>query len=143
MKKNRTHRTGQRGFTLLEILITVIVAGILAAMFVEFMGTSMIRSAEPLISAKEGFSLSEVMEKMTADYKFLLTTDITPLQTFKTHVENGNVVANDPYFGEYTPQTQYIDFQGGSEVVDTSGDNRTLKVTLTHGDQTLVALFTK
>jgi len=136
-------RTRQEGFTLLEIIITLIVAALLGTMLIQFMGTSMIRSADSVVLVQEGFSLNQVMEKMTADHKKLLAEDSTPLQTFKSHVENGNVVSNDPYFGEYSWQTGYIKFSGGSEVADISGDNRILKVTISHGNQSLAALFTK
>jgi len=137
------NKQGQEGFTLLEIIITIIVAALLGTILVQFMGTSMIRSADSVVIVQEGFSLNQALEKMTADYKKLLAEDSTPLQTFKTQVENGNVVGNDPYYGDYSWQTGYIKFQGGSEVADTSGDNRILKVTITHVNQSLTSLFTK
>jgi prepilin-type N-terminal cleavage/methylation domain-containing protein len=134
---------GQGGFSLLEIIVTIIVASILGAILVQFVGTSMIHSVEPVIMAQEGFSLSNVMEKMTADYRRLFMVDQTPLETFKTYVENGNDSNNTPYYGQYSIQTQYILFQGGSEIVDTSGDNKVLKITITDGGQSLTSLFVK
>jgi prepilin-type N-terminal cleavage/methylation domain-containing protein len=134
---------GQKGFTLFEIVITLVVAAILATLFMQFMGTSLSRSTEPLVKVQEGLSLGEVMEKMSVDYKSLLATDSNPLDTFKSHVENGNIVGNTPYFGSYSIETKYISFTGGTEVEDTSGENRVLKVIIGAGDQTLVALFTK
>jgi prepilin-type N-terminal cleavage/methylation domain-containing protein len=133
----------QKGFTLIEVIITLVVAAILGTILVQFMGTSLTRSAEPVIMVQEGFSLSEVMEKITAHYKYLLATDSNPLTNFKTDIENGNVSENTPYFGDYSIQTAYITFSGGSEVLDTSGDNRVLKVIIYKGDQSLAALFTK
>ncbi len=91
---------------------------------------------------QEGYSLGQVMESMTADYKRLLITDETPLTTFENNVVNGNVPENDPYYGTYTVQTGYILFSGGNEVSDTD-ENRILKVNITNSDQSLVALFTK
>jgi prepilin-type N-terminal cleavage/methylation domain-containing protein len=134
---------GQRGLTLLEIILTLIVASILGAVLVQFMGTNMIRSAEPVLLTQEGFYLSQVMETMTADYKRLLVQDGTPLQTFKTYAENGNIEGNTPYYGQYSIQTQYISFQAGTEVPDLSGNNKILKVKVSHGDQSLTALFTE
>jgi prepilin-type N-terminal cleavage/methylation domain-containing protein len=133
----------QKGFTLIEVIITLVVAAILGTILVQFMGTSLTRSAEPVIMVQEGFSLSEVMEKITAHYKYLLATDSNPLTNFKKDIENGNVSENTPYFGDYSIQTAYITFSGGSEVLDTSGDNRVLKVIIYKGDQSLAALFTK
>jgi prepilin-type N-terminal cleavage/methylation domain-containing protein len=134
---------GQRGLTLLEIIITLIVASALGAMLVQFMGTNMIRSTKPVVMAQEGLYLNQILEAMTADYRRLLATDGTPLQTFKTYAENGNIVGNTPYYGQYAIQTLYIAFPAGDEVADISGDNNTLKLTISHGDQSLTALFTK
>ena len=133
----------QKGFTLIEVVITLVVAAILGTILVQFMGTSLTRSAEPIVMVQEGFSLSEVMEKMTAHYKYLLATDSNPLTNFKDDIENGNVAENSPYFGDYSIQTAYITFSGGSEAPDTSGDNKILKVIIDKGDQSLATLFTK
>ncbi len=133
----------RKGFTLIEVLITLVVAALLGTILVEFMGTSLKRSAEPVIMVQEEFSLSEVMEKMTADYKRLLITDNSPLENFKSFIENGNVEENVPYYGQYSIQTAYIAFQEGNEVADTSGKNRILKVVITSGVQSLTALFSK
>ena len=136
-------RCKYKGFTLLEVVITLVVAAILATILMQFMGTSLSRSAEPLVMVQEGLAMSEVMEKMTADYKKLLATASMPLETFKSHVENGNIAGNTPYFGNYDIDAQYISFSGGTEVDDTSGENRILRIIIGSGDQTLVALFTQ
>ncbi len=136
-------RPDQKGFTFLEIIITLVVAAILGTILVQFMGTSLTRSAEPIVMVQEGFSLSEIMEKMTAHYKYLLATDSNPLTSFKNDIENGNATENTPYFGDYSIQTAYITFSDGDEAPDTSGNNRILKVIINKGDQSLAALFTK
>jgi prepilin-type N-terminal cleavage/methylation domain-containing protein len=137
-------RLEQKGFTLIEVIVTLVVAAILGTILVQFMGTSLTRSAEPIIMVQEGFSLSEVMEKMTAHYKYLLATDSTPLKNFEIDIRNGNLPENTPYFGDYSIQQPiYITFSGGNEAPDTSGDNRILKAIISKGDQSLAALFTK
>ncbi len=134
----------KQGFTLLEVIITFIVAAILGTIFLQVMGTSMQQSYEPVIMVQNGFSVNEIMEKMNAHYRNrLLTSTSNPLADFKSDVENGNVIANTPYFGDYTYQTQYIKFSGGNEVADASADPRILKITITHGGQRLSAIFTK
>lgn len=136
--------TDKHGFTILEVVVTFIVASILGAIFLQLMGTSMQQSYQPIQMVQQGFSVNEIMEKMNAQYrKRLLTSTVNPLDDFKTDVENGNVISNDPYFGDYTYQTQYIMFSGGNEVADISPDPRILKVTITHGDQRLSAIFTR
>jgi prepilin-type N-terminal cleavage/methylation domain-containing protein len=134
----------KQGFTLLEVIITFIVAAILGTIFLQVMGTSMQQSYEPVSMVQDGFSVNEIMEKMNAHYRNrLLTSTSNPLADFKGDVENGNVIANTPYFGDYTYQTQYIKFSGGNEVADASADPRILKITITHGGQRLSAIFTK
>ena len=133
----------KEGFTLLEVIITLVVAAILGTILVQFMGTSLKRSTEPVVMVQEGFSLSEVMEKMTAHYKYLLATDSNPLAHFKEDIENGNMAQNTPYFGDYSIKTAYINFSGGNETPDTAGENKILKVIIDKGDQSLAALFTK
>ena len=134
----------KQGFTLLELIITFIVAAILGTIFLQVMGTSMQQSYQPVSMVQDGFAVNEILEKMNAHYRYRLLTSISnPLADFKSDVENGNVTANTPYFGDYTPQTQYIKFSGGNEVADLSADPRVLKITITHGGQRLSAIFTK
>jgi len=138
--------TKNQGFTLLEVVITLIVGSILGAILVQFMGTSMKNSFEPVIMVQDGCGVYEIMEKMNADYKMrLLTSTVNPLDEFKTVVENGWNIANTPYFGSYTVVTKYITFNIGNvenAAPDPSSDPRVLKVIITHGGQSLTALFT-
>jgi len=133
------------GFTLLEVVITLIVGSILGAILVQFMGTSMKNSFEPVIMVQNGYGGHEIIEKMNSDYKMrLLTSAVDPLFDFKNDVENGNVIGNVPYFGEYAWTTKYITFTGDVEdTLEDATELRVLKVTITHGGQSLTALFTR
>ncbi|BBO66986.1 hypothetical protein DSCA_09160 [Desulfosarcina alkanivorans] len=129
-------RPDDSGFTLIEIIITLTVAAILSVMLVQFMGTSISRSTEPALSMQEGMALQAIMENMNADYKQLLLTATSPLDTFKARVAAGSygtcaVVAND-----------YIKFEDNSEAAcDT--DCKLLKVTISMGDHSLTSLFAR
>ncbi len=134
------------GFTLLEVVITLIVGSILGAILVQFMGTSMKNSFEPVIMVQNGNGAYEIMEKLNSDYKMrLMTSTVNPLGDFRTDVINGMLPLVDPVIGHYTVVTKYITFTGGVENVapDPSSDPDVLKVTITHGGQSLTALFTK
>jgi type II secretory pathway pseudopilin PulG len=133
----------EKGLTLLEIIVSIILASIMGAMLVQFMGTSMIKSAKPLARLQQNLTLNDIMENITADYKKLLMDNSTPIATLKGYIDSGNVVGNTPYYGNYTPTTNYILFNGGNETNDGGGTNRLLKVTLTSGDQSISCLFTK
>ncbi len=133
------------GFTLLEIIITLVVAAILGTAFIQFMNTGLIRSVEPVTLVQKTFALNQLVEEMTADYKNLLDTDPDPLATLKTYIDNGNNVASTPYYGPYSPSTEYIQFSGGNEITDVSGDDRILKAVIasTSNNQSLTVLFTE
>ena len=146
MKKKSSLLTKNKGFTLLEVVITLIVGSILGAILVQFMGTSMKNSFEPVIMVQNGNGVNEIMEKLNSDYKMrLMTSTGDPLEDFKGAVEAGNLPASAPYyFGEYGWATKYITFIGGAEdAIEDATELRVLKVTITYGGQSLTALFTK
>ncbi|MFH2219338.1 MAG: type II secretion system protein [Pseudomonadota bacterium] len=137
--------TSCRGFTLLEIIMTLVVAAILGTILVQYMSTGLTRSTEPITQVQKTYSLNQIIEFMTADYKKLLETDSDPLVTLQTHIQDGNDSAKDPYFGEYSQQTGYIKFPvtGGSEMADATGDNNVLKAVISSDNQSITVLFTK
>ena len=57
-----------KAFTLIEVIITLIVLAILAAMMVPFFGTSFTKSAAPVSRLNKSLTLGAVMEKITAEY---------------------------------------------------------------------------
>lgn len=133
----KPRREDQSGFTLIEIIVTLTVAALLSVMLVQFMGTSISRSAEPLLSMQEGMTLQGIFENMTADYKQLLLTDNTPLDTFKTRVESG-------FYGTYTLiDSKYILFDTNLAEAACSTNCMILKVTISSGDHSLTSLFTR
>ena len=132
----------QRGFTLIEVIATLTVAAIFAAMFASYMGSNLTGSVAPLIRVQNAYVVNSIMENMNADYKKLTYSDATPLPTFKTHVTNGNNQASTPYFGTYTLlYNNYVTFNGSD--VETLGGTNVLKVTISVADQRATALFTK
>ena len=147
MKTKSWSNFKNQGFTLLEVVITLIVGSILGAILVQFMGTSMKNSFAPVIMVQDGNGVHEIMERMNSDYKMrLMTSTVDPLDEFKTAVDNGWDSANTPYFGAYTVATRYIIFNAGNAEADAPAPPPTpdvLKVTITHGGQSLTALFTK
>ena len=143
MKSKCKSFTGQSGFTLLEVIVTLIVASILGAIFLEFMGTTVLKSYEPINMTQSSLDVNEIIERMNADYRKHLLLSSDPLAAFKTDVENGNTPSPLPYYGDYSVQTSWIQFSGGTEQADISGQNRVLKVKVTAGNRSVTALFTK
>lgn len=65
--KNKS-KNRQCGFTLIEVIITLVVLAILAAMVASYFGTSIFQSSTPVSRLKAAGKLNAVMEKITADY---------------------------------------------------------------------------
>jgi len=140
----------QEGFTLIEIIVTIIVAAILGAMFLQVMETNVTGSVEPLTRVKDVYALNEVMERITADYKRLLSEENT-LETIKATIGTTGTDVTSGVYGTYSVRyNDYIKFSGPDseglyreEVDDGSGGKKVLKVTLSVSDQQLTSLFTE
>jgi prepilin-type N-terminal cleavage/methylation domain-containing protein len=147
MKTKPSPLTKNHGFTLLEVVITLIVGSILGAILVQFMGTSMKNSFEPVIMVQDSNGVHEIMEKLNSVYKMrLMTSTGNPLDDFRVDVENGMNPPLAPVIGHYTVVTKYITFDVGNmeeAAADPAPAPDVLKVTITHGGQSLTALFTK
>jgi prepilin-type N-terminal cleavage/methylation domain-containing protein len=132
---------GCRGFTLIEVIVTLIVAAIMGTILVQFLGTSFLRSADPVIRVDEVGQLQYIMDRMTSDYKYLAGgPDPSFLSIFENRVKTQN------YYGSgYSATANYIRFDGSNnEVTDGgAGGYRVLKVTITRNNQSLTGLFTK
>jgi prepilin-type N-terminal cleavage/methylation domain-containing protein len=138
---NKERFKNSRGFTLIEVIVSLIVAGILGAMLVSFMGTNVVKSADPVIIARNGAYLNSIIENMTTDYKYEMATALkdgdTPtdgLNNFKT-----NLSIENKYGTGYEVDPSMIDFTESGE--ETSGD--ILKVTVTYQGLSATALFTE
>ncbi len=128
------------GFTLLEVIVAVIVASIMGTMLVTYMGTSLTRSAEPVIMVQRNAALTQVMENITSDYRELMAQDQNPLTALTSRIQNGNI--NDP--SDSWPDYGYYSLVQCQEQVLESGENsRVLWVTISSGNQRLTALFTQ
>jgi prepilin-type N-terminal cleavage/methylation domain-containing protein len=149
--KLQTRRFHQEGFTLLEVIVTIAIAAIMGVFFAQFVGTSVIHSADPVHRLQNLSSATHIMEQMTADYKKLAATQSNFLAVFKDYVEYGNTTTKPegyesyPDYGAYQKvHNDYIKFVSGAEQPETVAANqRVLKVTIRMGDQTVTALFTQ
>ena len=65
--KSRKNDSGS-GFTLIEVIITLVVVAIAAAMMTSYFGTSITQSSLPIFRLKASASLNEILEKITAQY---------------------------------------------------------------------------
>ncbi|MBN1474372.1 MAG: type II secretion system protein [Syntrophaceae bacterium] len=128
----------KKGFTLIEIIITLVVAAILAAMFVNYMGPNLIGSSVSAVRTQDHYDLIAIIEKINMDHvKLMEDGDTNSLVTLQSRIAAGN-------YGVYTQSTKFITFDASNteQSAETPGSN-TLKVTITKNDQTATMLFTK
>ncbi len=130
------HPYTSRGFTLIEVIVTLVISSILGAMLVQFMGTNLTGSIKPVLRTQDTLALQQVMENIVIDYNKLMVTDSAPLATLRTHIET-----NSEGYGSYSIVTNtYVTYDNdtGTEM---AGGTGILKVTISHGDFRLTALF--
>ena len=127
-------RNNQRGFTLLEIIVTLILISISAAVMFPVLGTNLVRSAEPVERLNDHHLLVQEMDRWTGTYRDEIRLNGTVnIAAFKANVDTN---------ANYLDSTTYINsFNGGA--YSTQGTNTILRVILAQNDQTLVALFTQ
>lgn len=127
------HVASRKGFTLIEIIVTLIMIGITAAIMFPAMGTNLIRSPEPVKRVNDQYVLIQEMDKITGQYREDIGNPSFNIGSFKT-----TYVDTNPYVD--AANTGFVtSFNGGAYTPQAS--DKILKVTLTNGDQTLVALF--
>ena len=109
--------TREKGFTLVEIIVTLVAAGILGAIFIHFMGTALNASWNAVEIVRDEAGGEGVMEEIIADYVAEMNSDPdNALGTLVTNNTNGN----------YGPNVTmaYTEFNAaGTEIPPTSNDN--------------------
>ncbi len=148
----RRRKSSQAGFTLIEIIVTLIVASILGAILLEYMGQTVYKSYEPVNMARESMGLTSIMECINAEYKksmlAMVQSDssmVSHLNDFKTAIDNNSFSC-----GTYTSATSWVQFNSSGqpdqyvEAIDGDPNNhRVLKVSVVHGNHEITTLYTR
>jgi len=133
-----TVKTTQHGFTLIEIIVTILLGSILAALMFQFMGTALTGSSGPVDIVRDGAATEQLMEEIVSEYVEKINTD--PANALGTIVTN--------YGANSSVTLEYITFNAaGAEqfspplpLPGTPTD--TLKVTVTSAGHSLTTLLT-
>jgi len=140
--------TSQKGFTLIEIILVIIIGSIISSMFIPFMMTSLMRSSESVQIVNESFQINAVIADLTSDYRKQQQADTLNLQTFYASLatfQQNNVALSG----------KFINFRDGSDLLnDSDGDGiydplesatttSLLMVTAAKNNQSMRVLFSK
>ena len=120
MKKLIRNKRTEKGFTLLEVIVTLTLAAVLASFLVSFMGTTITKSSDPIKQARDLGQSSGSIETISAVYACYLSKEIT-WAAFKTACGSYTTVAS------------------GSGIY--SSNFETIQMSITTGSQQIVSYF--
>ncbi len=122
MMYSRSAKIGSKGFTLVEIIVTIVAAGILGVIFVHLMGTALSSSWNAVEIVRDESNGEGLMERIIADYVADINND--PDNALINIVTNYNGQTIDGI----TITTGYIIFDAGGN--ESAGGSDNLKVVL-------------
>ena len=142
MIRSKLKKANQRGFTLVEVIVTLVAAGILAVFYIHYMGTAMDFSWRS-VELVEGEARAEgLMERIIAEYVQQINSDPdNALANIKGQINN---YINDPSFG--SPVTMdYVtyDSAGNYTVLPFPATSNSLKVTVEAPGGDFTTILTK
>jgi len=118
----KSMKIGSEGFTLVEIIVTIVAAGILGVIFTQFMGTALEASWNAVEIVRDESTGESVMEQIIADYVADINSD--PGNALNNVVTN----YNGQTINGINITTQYIVFDAGGN--EGAGGSDNLKIVL-------------
>jgi len=115
----RTTKNNQAGFTLIEFIVTLVIAAIAAAMVYTFMGNMLTKSSDPIFRLQKASNLHQVMENIVADYNRLNALNLRYKWQASIPYTIGSVVVPTTSNGYY--YTCVTAGTGGTEPSHTTG----------------------
>jgi prepilin-type N-terminal cleavage/methylation domain-containing protein len=141
MKPAESKHNSESGFTLIEVIATIIVMGILAAFFIHFMGTALNDSWRSVQLVADEAKAEGLMEKIIADYVERIN-DNNPDAALAAIKSLESSYESDPEYG--LPVTvEYIIFNAGNEVVVDPTTSNNLKIVIEAPSRNLTTILTK
>jgi prepilin-type N-terminal cleavage/methylation domain-containing protein len=133
-------RQFQQGFTLVEIILSLVVIGIVAAMLATYVGNSMSRSFTPGDNLRDTLQIASVMEQMRLEYDNNANMSISTLKsdigTAASNPQSNSFGAYNVVYNDYVQcdATATATFTSDSSC-DPAADSCVLLVTISDPDQ--------
>jgi prepilin-type N-terminal cleavage/methylation domain-containing protein len=144
MRISRKLRMPQNGFTLIEVIVSLVVGAIVGLILLSYMGTQLSHSADPVNIARAEGAAEMWMERIISDYVQEMNTPVSYTTALATIFARDYTV--DPYNmpATVTLTRTYVTYNGaGDEVAVTGGGTSTnLKVTIQAGGYSLTSILT-
>ncbi len=148
VQPRKKHGNGS-GFTLLEVILIIVLAGILGVFLTQFVRTSTEKSAQPFEGFRKDAALQAAMEQVTAEYRRMVRDYVekqvpVSLKSLKQYAQKN--------FGEMVvaAETGFITFSKGagntyhaSSIRAAPSSGAALLITLKRGGRRVSALFTE
>jgi len=120
----------QGGFTLIEIILTLVIAAVVGAGLVQYLGSAFTQSSIPIQRLRQALELQQVMENITADY-IKNVRDEEDLKDLHDRIINTPLI----YGTSYSAVVNFIKFTGQTEHgLDPGDPEDLLKVTIIQND---------
>jgi len=98
----KTHvRNHQAGFTLLEYIVSLVIAAIVASMVYTFFGSALTQSSTPITRLKQASNLYRVMENIVSDYNRLNAVNLRAPWKATSNYNIGEIVVPNVNNGYY------------------------------------------
>ncbi len=140
-----------QGFTLLEIIATIVISSLLSLIIVQITTNNTTRSYMSLVNLNHELALQEVMEEITADYRLLLNSNLTPLVELQSRINEQRYWATKSYGADIHLNDNYCfefvlnsgkKWQEGANLGSCAASENNLRVTLTYGNPATLSLTT-
>lgn len=137
-----TTKPNAEGFTLIEVIIGIVMAGIAAAMLINLLGTGYLHSGDPLNVLDDNYSALRGIEIVNAHYRAALERDTShPIDRYVGSDLSGTIkdLGNIGVSGKFV---DFTDPDGNRKVTETqSASSKYVKITATRNSSTIVTLL--
>jgi len=134
----KSNISSSKGFTLIEIIATIIIMGILSAFFIHFMGTALDDSWKSVELVAGEAEAEGKLEEIIAYF----TSQINDDSIFSNPFQNALTVVASEFSGDATMEYIVFNSSGAEETDGGSGGHRNLKVTIEAPGNNLTTILT-